>query len=210
MVVTTGPCMSLEARGTLNDTITYAVLGRTCYAKSYFKPANPKSAAQIGVRTGTKFITSLWQQLSDVMKAPFEAMGQSDNLSPYHAFLKLNTRRWSSHGLPIVIVGNDYKATYTEVEVSMDVTNRLHEITLRIKDELNGPFCMEMCFNTSPDFTPSRSTTKAFSTGASYAWPNWIMTGSWTAPDDSTYYIKTRYGHVSGNASPFFPIGITS
>jgi len=95
-----GPLMSIDARGSVGDALTYAKIGKTNYAKQYTVPRNPKSAAQTAHRLGIGFISSLWKTLSVEQKATWNDLGDQLQLPPYHAFLKTNCKRWVTDEAP--------------------------------------------------------------------------------------------------------------
>jgi len=202
MAIITGPLFSLEAHGSLGDVITYARLGRTNYTKVHFSPANPKSPGQIGIRCMTKFLTQIWSELSDNMQAQFQQLGETWNLKPYHAYLKFNLQRWTGHEMPIVDFVTSHTPTYDDLTLFIDKTGLLHEFTLVIEFEPNTPFSCEVCFGTTPDFTPTRSTAKVIVNHCYGSVPYRTFDGSWTAPSDPwVYYAKARYAHHGGLTS---------
>ena len=194
---------SLDARGSLKDSITYAKLRKTNYVKTHFKPANPQSNAQIGTRAMSKFLTQNWKNLSTSQKALFEPIASELNTSAYHAYLKFNQQRWNAHLLPISDLSKSNSPGPFGGNIVLSNTGRRHDITYSIFDDFDYPFSCQCCFSTSPGFTPLRSNTKTILDTPSVAGSDYTFSGSWTAPDDQTYYLKTRYAFESGNAIIF-------
>lgn len=98
-----GPLMSVDARGSVGDVLTYAKSGKTNYAKRYTIPMNPKTAAQTAHRLGIGFISSLWKTLTVEQKATWNELGDRLQLPPYHAYLKTNCKLWVADE-PITVV----------------------------------------------------------------------------------------------------------
>ena len=203
MVKLIGPCFSLAARGTLNDAITYAVLGRTCYAKSYFHPANPKSNAQVGIRAMARFLTQNWKNLTETQQAKFETIAEEWNLSPYHAWLRLNARRWNSHQMPISDLDYTLGPIFSWQTPSFEKTGRIYELELELYEAFRVPFSAEFCLATNSGFTPARSNAKIITNNVDIQGSWAYFYGTWLAPDDATYYMKARFAVPSGIASPF-------
>ena len=61
MVKTTGPFLSLDARGTLADTLTGSFWRGVNYIRTRVVPHNPKTAKQVGVRTVLTDGVSKWR-----------------------------------------------------------------------------------------------------------------------------------------------------
>ena len=131
MVKLIGPCMSLQARGTLNNVITYAVLGQTCYAKTHFTPTNPNTNAQIGVRIMTKYLTAKWAELSTNEKAKFTTLAETLNLSPYHAWLTLNGKRWAKHQMPTIDPTSTEETDCSYFDLGVTKRGRFHDIEIK-------------------------------------------------------------------------------
>ena len=195
--------MSLEARGTLNDALTYAVLGRTCYAKSYFKPANPKSNDQVGIRCMVKFLTQDWQNLSATNQAKYQTLADKWNLSPYHAWLRHNMQRWTSHLLPISDLTIKRTPIFQSHSCHFHKFDRRHELTLNIIDCEYDPYSAEFCLSTNSGFTPARSNAKIIINDPIQPAYDSEFNATWIAPDDATYYLKARFAMPDGTTVPF-------
>jgi hypothetical protein len=204
MTVVQGPCFSLSARGTLNDTITFAKIGRTAYTKAYCTPRNPKSAGQTGIRAMVKFLTKLWSSLSTANKTNFQQLADDYNLSLYHAFLKFNLNRWTNHLPPISDLLSSYKPTGTNIIMGHIVNDKLHTFSHGIIGESGTVLGSEFHVSTIPGFTPTRSTCVIVSDNTSYEPPFWYIRTIWTSPDYQTYYVKARYFLTSGNPHLLF------
>ena len=203
MVVVTGPCMSLEARGTLNDTITYAMLGRTCYAKPHFTPANPRSPAQTGTRCMTKFLTQSWGTLPEFLHEKFIPLGKLWNTSPYHAFLAHNSRRWRSFQMPVGYYGFIGTVPFRTHELIVTDNHPHYSFEANIYSEPARTYCYQMNAADISDFTPARSNTILIVGNWSGNSTKWTFSGDWTYTGGWTPYFKGRYGNSSGQASAF-------
>ena len=100
MVKLIGPCMSLDARGQLGKALIFAKNGKTNYSKSYAVPANPNSRLQQAQRAAIRGITKGWAHVSPTAYPFWAALGQPDQLSAYHAYLKEAIDRVKNSLLP--------------------------------------------------------------------------------------------------------------
>ena len=193
----------MEAHGALNKTLIFARLGGTSYVKNYNTPANPKSSAQMGIRCMSKFLTQNWSALTEPQKAKFQTLAEEWNLSRYHAYLRFNSQRWNAHLLPTADLDSINIPSGADQIVTITKTGRLHEISHTITFEAITPFGAECCFATASDFTPAKSNAKVIINKNTGFFFFREITGEWLAPDDATYYCKSRYFLRSGNASSF-------
>ena len=86
--------MSLEASGTLANTLTFAKWKGRPYSRQRVIPANPKSAAQLGVRAMMSFLAKQWAGISASPKASWEADATTNNISSFNQYVKANLMRW--------------------------------------------------------------------------------------------------------------------
>lgn len=207
MTIVQAPCSSIEAHGTIANTTTYAKLRRTAYTKAHFTPSNPQSDAQTATRLMRQWLITTWATLTAAEKAAWEALAENYRLSPYHAFLKINCRRWASDLLPqkTPVIGNPCAWTqYTSVWKSLETQYRAN---CSIKGEPSQPFCAELLCSTTQDFTPAKSLVKVISSGWYWYAPFWRLSIYFDKPDSQQWYCKTRYSTQSGATSRYFPTG---
>jgi len=100
MVKLTGPGLSSAASGSLADTITFSKCKGQHYLRKHSKPANPRTAPQTSPRAIMRFLSQAWTALPDPQKASWQPRATTLNVSPYHAFLHANLRRWSQFRAP--------------------------------------------------------------------------------------------------------------
>ena len=67
MAKVTGPFMSIDASGTIYNTLTASIWKGRSYIRGYFRPANPKTADQFAQRTLLAAAVAAWQALDAVM-----------------------------------------------------------------------------------------------------------------------------------------------
>lgn len=85
MAKVTGGLLSLGARGTVGDTLTFAAWKGQPYVRQRVVPANPKTTAQVSTRTAFNFAVQVWKNAGPLLRAPWNraAAGASvlgDNL----------------------------------------------------------------------------------------------------------------------------------
>lgn len=68
MALVLGPLMSIDASGTYKDALTFSIWKGRNYVRTWFRPTNPKTAAQQAQRTLLANAVSAWQALYDATK----------------------------------------------------------------------------------------------------------------------------------------------
>jgi len=66
MAKVTGPFMSIDASGSIYNTLTASIWKGRNYIRGWFRPSNPKTAAQFEVRTKLAEAVAAWQALTPV------------------------------------------------------------------------------------------------------------------------------------------------
>ncbi len=100
MATVKGPCMSLDASGTIGGAIVFSKWKGRNYVRVHALPSNPKSAGQISVRSMLKFLSQYWASLSANDQATWEARAAQTNVSPFNAFIKNGLARWGTYAFP--------------------------------------------------------------------------------------------------------------
>ena len=198
MVVVSGPLFSLQARGSLGDTITYARLGRTNYSKVHFSPTNPRSDKQIRRRAMTKWLTQTWSGLSTSEKSNFERLGSAWNLSPYHAWLKFNSKRWTSNQMPAKSFPTEFFYAPAFIEfVKMQVGNQWF-LSFKIMGAATLGFALRLQVLPTSDATWYDNKTRAIYGPGITSGPfiNWDFV--WNAPDSNPYWFRAKVGNDWG------------
>jgi hypothetical protein len=95
-----GPLFSLEASGTIGDAITYSRWKGIPYARKRVIPANPKSAAQTGIRAMFAFVAAFWDQVAALDQATWNTLAAALNITPFNAYVRENQKRWVDGAFP--------------------------------------------------------------------------------------------------------------
>jgi hypothetical protein len=66
MAKVTGPFMSIDASGSIYSTLTASIWKGRNYIRGWFRPSNPKTAAQFTARTLLADAVAAWQALTEV------------------------------------------------------------------------------------------------------------------------------------------------
>lgn len=90
MAQVTGPLLSIKARGTIANTITYANWKGIDYARTRVIPANPRSTAQTNTREVFTFIQELYKRLPAIGREPWIASVVGNPMTPQNMILKKN------------------------------------------------------------------------------------------------------------------------
>lgn len=96
MVRVYGPAMSLDASGTLADTLTFTRWKGRNVLRQRVIPANPKTGPQVGMRAMLKFLSQIWAGLSTANKATWEDRAKLTAIAPFNSFTGYNMTRWRS------------------------------------------------------------------------------------------------------------------
>lgn len=94
MVKLKGPSLATEATGSLADALIFSTTKKRSYLKKHAKPANPNTQAQQSVRAMITFLTKNWKNLTPIQQATWNTPAFLEKIAPYHAYLKINMKRW--------------------------------------------------------------------------------------------------------------------
>lgn len=100
MVKLYGPMFSLDASGTLANTITFSKWKGRAYARERVIPSNPKSGAQVGRRAMFRFLSQAWSAISTLDKATWQTLADELVASPFNAYMKTNMQDWHNFLTP--------------------------------------------------------------------------------------------------------------
>jgi len=92
--------MSIDASGTLADTLTFSKWKGRPYARVRVIPANPKSTGQIGMRSSFRFLSQIWAGLTAANKATWESRASAAAIATFNAFMSYNQFRWRNFNGP--------------------------------------------------------------------------------------------------------------
>lgn len=121
MVKLTGPCMSMTASGTLNNTLTFSIWKGRPYARQRVIPVNPQSANQTGMRCMFSFLSKQWDGLSTANKDSYDADAETRSISPFNSYMKRNMDRWKNYLPP--------SQNFTAAEASTPLTMTTQNLT---------------------------------------------------------------------------------
>ncbi len=100
MVKVTAPLFSLDASGSLAGALVYSKWKGRNYVRQLVKPSNPRSGGQTGMRAVFKFLTQIWDGLSDANKATWESRAEDAIISTFNAFVSYNLDRTRNYEAP--------------------------------------------------------------------------------------------------------------
>lgn len=96
MARTTGPLLSMDASGSVGNSITFAKWKGRNYVRRYAIPANPRSTAQVSIRAAMQMYTSLYKANESEVIAAYDAIAQSLKISPFNAYTRAGLKAWKS------------------------------------------------------------------------------------------------------------------
>ena len=108
---------SLGASGSLGKTITYATWKGRPYARELVTPANPKSGAQVGMRSMFGYLSQRWASLPAADQASWDAQAEQITASPFNAYMRFNQRLWRNFLAPTKSAIHAQLATLATVPV---------------------------------------------------------------------------------------------
>lgn len=80
MAKVVAPLLSMEARGTIGKAITFAAWKGIAYARRWFAPAQPRTAAQVTVRNRVVAANLGWQILTAPQKVEWDVYATAQGL----------------------------------------------------------------------------------------------------------------------------------
>jgi len=93
MVKLQAPVLSLDASGSIADSIVFSKWKGRPYARALVKPANPRSGGQVGMRAVFKFLSQQWASISAGNQATWETRADQQIVSPFNAYMGYNQFR---------------------------------------------------------------------------------------------------------------------
>jgi len=91
-----GPLMSMGASGSIGGILTFGSNKGRNFVRQLVIPANPKTAAQQGVRSMMNWAGKEWAQLTAPEQATWEPAATQRNISPFNAFISKAMDNWSN------------------------------------------------------------------------------------------------------------------
>jgi hypothetical protein len=100
MALVTGPLHSDDASGKFAGALVFAKWKGRNYTRQLVTPANPKSAAQTGIRSMMKWVAKSWADCSAGNKLTWDALAAAKNISAFNAMVSENLDRWQYNSSP--------------------------------------------------------------------------------------------------------------
>lgn len=119
MARTTGPLLSMDASGSVGDALTFAKWKGRNYVRRYAIPANPRSVAQVSIRAGMQYYTSVYKENTGLVEANFGDQAQSLKISPFNAFTRAGLKAWKSS---ILVWPENYEVSPAESSALFTLT----------------------------------------------------------------------------------------
>ena len=100
MARVTGPLLSLDASGTVYDTLTYAKWKERNYVRQWFKPANPQSAGQVAQRAVFAAGVADWQSQTAETQADWDEAARVFYISGFNYFVQQYIKQGGTPVIP--------------------------------------------------------------------------------------------------------------
>lgn len=154
MVKVYAPCLSLDASGTLADSITFTKWKGRNVARQRVIPSNPQSASQTGMRAMFGWLSKIWASLTTAEKATWEDRAKADNISEFNAMVGYCQDRWRRFLFPAAEDPADETGTAPSA-ATVTPTAGIRQVKLSIVDGANAPDYGYAIFrSTTTGFTP--------------------------------------------------------
>jgi len=88
MARVTGPFLSISASGTVGKMLTAGTWKGIAYMREWFKPANPRTAAQVAQRTHFADAVASWHTQTADTKLAWKAHVEGQALTGFNAYVK--------------------------------------------------------------------------------------------------------------------------
>lgn len=132
MVRVTAPGMSLDASGTLAGALVFSKWKGRNYIREHVIPANPRSGGQVGIRAMFKFLTQIWDGLSQATKDDWLDRAANGVYSTFNAYLSYNMRRWRNFQTPTQLDPAAEAGAHSSLDV-YTATGGLRHVTLETR-----------------------------------------------------------------------------
>ena len=112
MARTKGPLFSLDASGTIAETIVYSKWKGRNYVRRHTIPYNPQSPKQVNVRTAMTLLVALWQEKDEAVQTLYNTEGKKIQLSGFNYFTRRGMKEYVAQlttdvePLSVTVAGN--------------------------------------------------------------------------------------------------------
>lgn len=157
MARVTGPLMSFDASGTVAGAIVFSKWRGRNYVRRHAVPANPRSVAQVAARAIIAFLGSEWAGIAANSQATWEDGAESEKISPFNQYVKLNARNWRDQfapSQPFPALRTDTPGTITSI--SATVSGRQVSLALALTPSADA-WGIVICRALTTGFTSSPS-----------------------------------------------------
>lgn len=194
MVKVQGPMMSFAASGTLADTAVFSSWKGRPYVRNRVVPANPKTDAQTGMRASMSFLSKVWSGLGATPQGTWTAPANTDQISPFNAFVKANQARWRNYQFPQQAYGATEGGTSpTLATMTAQVVGRQVTLTVPVTSQANG-WTISFHVSTTNGFTDNYNNCKAITECPSSGSAS-VTLGPL---EPGTYYARYNSGTTTG------------
>ena len=100
MVKVSAPALSIDASGTLANSMVFSKWKGRNYVRSHVMPSQPRTGSQVGVRAMFKFLSKHWTNVATVDRATWDALAKAASTSPFNQYMKANQARWRNFLAP--------------------------------------------------------------------------------------------------------------
>jgi len=189
-----GPLMSMDASGSVADTITFSKWKGRNYVRQLVIPANPQSGLQMGVRATFKFVTQIWATLSETIQGHWEDLARTQSITPLNAMVQYDqTRGRQDFGMkqdPTVAEG-----AVEAAPVGGAATAQPKSLKITWADSVGADdWCTEIYRSTTAGFTPGPATLVAVIPHGDQVWTDvGLITGT-------NYHYRIRGNEKGGTA----------
>jgi hypothetical protein len=158
MARTTGPLMSLDASGSVANTIVFSRWKGRSYVRQLVTPSNPRSDLQVSTRAMMRFLSQAWGlDVDPAEQATWAALATSDAISNFNAYTRENLRRWTQFTAPGQANPVGATGTVPTFTTAPDATGGVRQATITWDvNALNDGWGLLIFRSLTNAFTPAR------------------------------------------------------
>lgn len=131
MAKVTGPLLSMDASGTVGNAMVFSKWKGRSYVRSWVRPSNPKTPAQVANRAMMKYLSQLWHSLAALTRASWATLGAQLKASPFNAYVKENQKNWQQ-GLAPIQTPTDARAAAVNMPATITATAGNRQATVTV------------------------------------------------------------------------------
>lgn len=194
MARTYSPLLSLDASGTIANSLTFSKWKGRNYVRTRVTPANPQSQSQWGMRSMMKALSQVWASLSAARQNAWEELADAESVSKFNAFVSYNLKKHRD------AVGPRTEPSPTPVPITNHITTTAANVAgrnvsvLLMMPAATEAWLAEVFMDDTTGFTPAWSNCRLVLPCEGLA----LVSGTIGPLNPGTYYLRYKLVAVNG------------